>query len=139
MKGDGFTLVELLVVLAIITALAGVVLVSVSGARSKGDDAKRVSDIGQIALAVRLYAEQNSTYPTCGSGSPVEITQDTCMQTALSTFFSTIPDDTETARYMYDSNGCNNRPVVYVDVTTLSNANWPTLCGGTDQRYATVF
>ena len=86
----GFTLIELLVVIAIIGILSSVVLASLNSAREKGRDARRVSDIKQIQLALELYFDSNSSYPadltTLGS----------------STFISTVPTDptTQTA-YAY--------------------------------------
>lgn len=63
-KNKGFTLIELLVVIAIIGILSSVVLASLNTARQKARDARRVSDIKQIQLALELYADDNSgNYP----------------------------------------------------------------------------
>ncbi len=61
---SGFTLIELLVVIAIIGLLASVVLLSLNSARAKSRDAKRLSDVRQIASAMELYFNDNNTYPT---------------------------------------------------------------------------
>jgi len=59
----GFTLIELLVVIAIIGILSSVVLASLNSARQKSRDAKRISDIKQLQLALELYFDANGTYP----------------------------------------------------------------------------
>jgi len=63
-KTQGFTLIELLVVIAIIGILSSVVLASLNSARTKARDAKRVSDIKQLQLALEMYYDDNSNYPT---------------------------------------------------------------------------
>ena len=60
---QGFTLIELLVVIAIIGILSSVVLASLSTAREKSRDAKRITDVGQIQLALELYFDAQQSYP----------------------------------------------------------------------------
>src|SRR3989338_6385086 len=61
---SGFTLIELLVVIAIIGVLASIVLASLNNARRKSRDARRITDIKQLQLALELYFDgEQSTYP----------------------------------------------------------------------------
>ena len=60
----GFTLIELLVVFALLGIMATIVIAVLNPARGEGRDAKRISDLEQIQLALRLYAEDNGGYPT---------------------------------------------------------------------------
>ena len=62
MNKKGFTLIELLVVIAIIGILSALAVVSLSGARSKADDAKVKSDLNQISAAAETYFSDNNTY-----------------------------------------------------------------------------
>ncbi len=62
-NSKGFTLIELLVVIAIIGILASIVMVSLSGAKSKSRDARRQADIKSIQLALSLYYSDNGMYP----------------------------------------------------------------------------
>lgn len=59
----GFTLIELLVVIAIIGILASVVLASLSSARSRSRDARRIADLRQIQNALALYISDNGIPP----------------------------------------------------------------------------
>ncbi len=61
----GFTLIELLVVIAIIGILSSTVIASLNNARMKARDARRVSDLSQIRLAMELFQDSSPTrsYP----------------------------------------------------------------------------
>jgi len=59
----GFTLVELLIVMAIIGLLASIVLISLNIAKKKANDAKRLSDLKQIQIALEMYNDENGSYP----------------------------------------------------------------------------
>jgi prepilin-type N-terminal cleavage/methylation domain-containing protein len=60
---QAFTLIELLVVISIIGILASFSTVSLQGARGRARDAKRVSDIRQIQVALELYYNSYNEYP----------------------------------------------------------------------------
>jgi prepilin-type N-terminal cleavage/methylation domain-containing protein len=86
----GFSLIELLVVIAIIGILSSVVMVSLNSARAKGRDAKRITDVKQLSLALALY------YDACGRQYPsslTPVTPDTnCPSgTNLASFINPVP------------------------------------------------
>ena len=64
MTRRAFTLVELLVVIAIIGLLSTIAVVSLSAARARSRDAKRMADLRQISVAVELYSDANGYLPT---------------------------------------------------------------------------
>jgi prepilin-type N-terminal cleavage/methylation domain-containing protein len=62
-KGAGFTLVELLVVVAIIGLLASMLVLSIQRFKAKARDAQRLTDINNISTALALYHTDFNTYP----------------------------------------------------------------------------
>jgi len=101
-KSKGFTLIELLVVIAIIGILATIILVSMGGARGKARDARRESDVRQIALAMEMYYDDVSHYLTnAGPAVPGSI----------STYLNQTPKDPQdpTKTYVWKDNTANDQ------------------------------
>jgi len=132
----GFTLVELLVAIAIIGILASIVLASFGDARANARDKKRQADIAQIQLGLRLYAEKNNQYPggydnggEIGAGGSIDTDLDGYMNEGIIDPKS----GTTGFGYMYDTSfDCDgtNKTVLYIDgFETLTNAaNITTKC-----------
>ena len=76
---NGFTLVELLVVIAIIALVAVFAAVAVNSARSKQRDATRLASVRQMQSALEDYFNETNQYPT-GSLLPLgDISQSSCL------------------------------------------------------------
>lgn len=67
-NGAGFTLVELLVVLAILGVLMIVSLANFRTSQQKARDAQRKSDLHQITNALEAYMTDKGGYPSASSG-----------------------------------------------------------------------
>lgn len=80
----GFTLVELLVVIAIASILSSVIVASLSVARQKSRDAKRIAEMWQIRKALDLYFDAAQSYPsttpTCSPACPRPADDDAAIQ-----------------------------------------------------------
>jgi type IV pilus assembly protein PilA len=82
----GFTLLEMLLVVAIIAILAGIVIVAINPSKQLGaaNDAKRWSDVNTIISAVYQYAIDNSgTLP--GPSTIAATTNNVCNSTGTTT------------------------------------------------------
>lgn len=87
----GFTLIEILVVVAIIGMLTAAIAVNTSAARVQSRDAKRKADSSLVAGALEIYFSENRAYPP--ATSPVPITSWGSQQKAS--------DQTTLAHYLY--------------------------------------
>ena len=67
MKSKGFTIIELIVVIAIVAVLATIIITSVNQFQTKGRDAKRIADLNQMQKALEMYKIDNGKYPSSGS------------------------------------------------------------------------
>jgi prepilin-type N-terminal cleavage/methylation domain-containing protein len=95
----GFTLIELLVVIAIIGLLSAIVMASLSGARSKGNDASVESNLNNIVTQslVSNYSPLTITFSgvssTCGS-NPSSFSSDSIVQKQITAAYNSASNKT---------------------------------------------
>jgi type II secretion system protein G len=126
----GFTLIELLVVISIIGILAAIIIPDLSSAKASARDARRISDIKTIQLALETYYNDNQQYPTGLS--------------ALSpTYISVLPVDPSTgSAYYYDamasisSSNCSLNPAVKYHLAAVLEQSTNTIFSQDADYYA---
>lgn len=67
-KNKGFSLIELLVVISIIGVLTTVLVMNFVGARERSRDAQRIQNLNSLKNALRMYYNDNQTYPASMNG-----------------------------------------------------------------------
>lgn len=60
---NGFTLIELIIIIFILGLIIPLVFFSLSNSRSQGNDAKRIADIAQLQIALQSYYDAEDNYP----------------------------------------------------------------------------
>jgi prepilin-type N-terminal cleavage/methylation domain-containing protein len=63
-KSPGFTLIEILVVAAIISMLSSIIISSVNEGRSSARDAQRLTDLNSLRTGLVVFFDNNGRYPS---------------------------------------------------------------------------
>jgi general secretion pathway protein G len=108
----GFTLLELLITMAIIAMLAAISIFALSGARQQGRDGKRKSDLESIRSALELYKADCDKYPsnipTAASATSLNGNTAPCNVGATNVYLNKTPADPSGSEYGYSVNGTNS-------------------------------
>ncbi len=135
----GFTMVEVLVAVAILAVLSTVAMFSYQEVRKKARDTERISNIESLRLALRIYKDAYDGYPSFDDG--VVIGEGGALDSVLAPFLGgTIHDPLGDVsdgvyEYVYDSSfdcGGAAKKVLYAKaMERAASSNWATICGGT--------
>ena len=103
----GFTLVELLVSIAIMATLMSILLPNFMGAREKAQDSQKIQDIGALKNGLRLYYNDHQAYPTGVTGGG-----------PLSSTFTTYVSSVGSTAYNYYSTGNGDGFILCVNLSS---------------------
>ena len=70
MKRNGFTIVELLIVVVVIAILASITIVSYNGVKNRAQDSRRMQDVQSIVAALEAHKILLGNYPNPVSNDP---------------------------------------------------------------------
>ncbi|MBP7018422.1 prepilin-type N-terminal cleavage/methylation domain-containing protein [Candidatus Saccharibacteria bacterium] len=71
-RSEGFTIIELLIVIVVIGILAGLVLNSFGNIQERARDTERQNDINSIHTALELFYTDNSGYPNVAAAADLD-------------------------------------------------------------------
>ena len=129
---NGFTMIELLVAIAIVGILASVIFATVQSGRKKAHDAARVHDLGQIQVALRLYKDANASgYPASTSGEP--IVSGSGVGALIASHLPDTMKDPSGGNYYYHSAyscGGSHAVLVALKMERTGAGNFVSTCGG---------
>lgn len=117
----GFTLLELLIVVVIISILSTLLMANYVDFQKRGRDGQRKGDIGQLKSALEFYRADEGTYPEDVKNCPLDPEVQTYLGNAVctSTYKNPIPTDPTTVEeYTYEKSGST-----YTIWTCLENEN----------------
>ena len=124
----GFTLIEIMVVVAIIAILATLIIVSVVGSQRKARDTKRTADANSMITAIGQYKESSGVYPivSCGGNTICPFSG-----AALDPYLGSVPKDPKTKNgYLYQSDGTNYQIYVTYESDVKGGVTTTTVPGG---------
>jgi prepilin-type N-terminal cleavage/methylation domain-containing protein len=139
-KKRGFSLLELLVAISIITMLSSVLLAAWTTAREKAQDARRLTELKQLKIAIELYHNDNGHYPRETDGANGRVGEGAGIDAMISDYLTSVPHDPagpghDTYYYYYDGDAtCGGSE----DVAVVFAFNMAQQTGNGDE-YCTVW
>ncbi len=128
---QGFTLIEMLIVVAIIGVLASIVLVGLGPTQRTGRDARRIADLKQVQTALELYFQKNGQYPNSATWAALETDL-----VSATIGVNKIPNDPNSNRnYTYAPNTSRNGYLLRADLEDGNNPALRTDIDGTQSNY----
>jgi general secretion pathway protein G len=105
----GFTLVELMVVVAIIAGLATIILPNFTHAKQTSDVSISEANLNEIATAIELYNSDNQSYPANGNVTPALFSGGPAGNPS-SYYLQAVPNSPGTGggEYVYTTDGVGN-------------------------------
>ena len=133
MSKSAFTLIELLITIAIISILTGIAAVSYSGVQARGRDAQRINDLSQLKIGLNTYFNSQNPYqyPASAAKASINGTTDALSTALVPNYLREVPvDPTNAGDNIYKYQSADSATINSVSVykgfnlyATLENKN----------------
>ena len=145
-KTNGFTMIELLVVIVILGILSVIGLGSFRSSQIKARDSKRKSDIKNIGEALEIYYNDFGQYPVAdGAGGMMACgvdAQELCVANEIwhnstnnTTYMVQLPEDPSGGKYYYKTSPTGNYYQIYAHLENDQDRDVPTDADGAPVNY----
>lgn len=142
-KHQGFTIVELLIVVVIIAILAAITITAYNGIQARARDTIRINDLKQMQRVVELYKAENGVYPAAANGSNwtglcLTFGSKTTYILGVSNYLPNQPVDpkyklpSDEKCYLYKSNGTDYMILAWWSMETICGGDPSNACNPTD-------
>jgi len=131
----GFTLIEILVTIAIIGLLTTLLLSNLQETRARARDARRKSDLNELRTALRLYYNDYQSYPTASSNNEIscgglELAWGAAFTCGTTTYMAELPVDPLSSQSYYYVRGTDTDAFqLYACLENISDPD-AIACGG---------
>lgn len=98
---QGFSLIELLVVLSIIAVISGISMFALNDVRISSRDAKRKADLETIRSAIEIYKSDCGSYPLNVPSSGTTLAGPAGSTCVGNTYMQTVPTEPTGGNYVY--------------------------------------
>ncbi len=122
----GFTLIELMVAVAIIGILTGIASISYNSVRLRARDAQRINDLNQVKVVLSLYysAQTPQTYVPLTTKTTINGSSDVLSTTLVPNYIRIMPVDplnTGNNTYKYQSSNNNKNFTLFATLENIYN------------------
>lgn len=117
-RKSGFTLIELIIVVTIISFLGVLIVAYLRTQIFKGNDAKRKADINRIGIAIEEYEKDKNCYPTSVTCTASD---------SLQPYLNEIPCDPVLKTpyyYQYDGTSCPKWYILFADLDNEKDVDY---------------
>jgi general secretion pathway protein G len=131
-KNNGFSLIELVVVITIMAVITALVSINFASAGKRSRDARRMTDLEKVRIALEMIRQAGTTYPAVSAGGAIP-------NVLMSGYIQAIPTDPKS-----DGSYCYDRPtnysyILYAKMEDIGSTNIASVtCNGKTYDYKVV-